>query len=196
MLNQQQMMLLNQKLSSIIASTNNIEYNLNNMLRQGDRSPALADLSIKLIVNLVIYNYIDLFMKNGIRASAASILNTLASSKYNAALGIAYSNNVNIYLDGAIQQADNMIKEILGGNNNMMYTNMGNNVYGAVQPMIVQQPMVQQPMMGYSNNNYNYNTTAMNADAGVSKYSNSNTIQANTNNKYRIYKLYRYNQNQ
>ena len=91
MLNQQQMMLLNQKLSSIIASTNNIEYNLNNMLRQGDRSPALADLSIKLIVNLVMYNYIDLFMKNGIRASAASILNTLASSKYNTALGIAYS---------------------------------------------------------------------------------------------------------
>lgn len=181
MLNQQQMMLLNQKLSSIIASTNNIEYNLNNMLRQGDRSPALADLSIKLIVNLVIYNYIDLFMKNGIRASAASILNTLASSKYNTALGIAYSNNVNIYLDGAIQQADNMIKEILGGNNNMMYTNMGNNVYGAVQPMVVPGPMVQQSMMAYGNNNYNYNTTAMNADAGVSKYSNSNTIQANTN---------------
>ena len=182
MLNQQQMMLLNQKLSSIIASTNNIEYNLNNMLRQGDRSPALADLSIKLIVNLVIYNYIDLFMKNGIRASAASILNTLASSKYNTALGIAYSNNVNIYLDGAIQQADNMIKEILGGNNNMMYTNMGNNVYGAVQPtMVVPGPMVQQSMMAYGNNNYNYNTTAMNADTGVSKYSNSNTIQANTN---------------
>lgn len=182
MLNQQQMMLLNQKLSSIIASTNNIEYNLNNMLRQGDRSPALADLSIKLIVNLVIYNYIDLFMKNGIRASAASILNTLASSKYNTALGIAYSNNVNIYLDGAIQQADNMIKEILGGNNNMMYTNMGNNVYGAVQPtMVVPGPMVQQSMVAYGNNNYNYNTTAMNADAGVSKYSNSNTIQANTN---------------
>ena len=180
MLNQQQMMLLNQKLSSIIASTNNIEYNLNNMLRQGDRSPALADLSIKLIVNLVIYNYIDLFMKNGIRASAASILNTLASSKYNTALGIAYSNNVNIYLDGAIQQADNMIKEILGGNNNMMYTNMGNNVYGAVQPtMVVPGPMVQQSMMAYNNNSYNYNNTAMNTDAGVSKYSNSNTIQAN-----------------
>lgn len=181
MLNQQQMMLLNQRLSSIIASTNNIEYNLNNMLRQGDRSPALADLSIKLIVNLVIYNYIDLFMKNGIRASAASILNTLASSKYNTALGIAYSNNVNIYLDGAIQQADNMIKEILGGNNNMMYTNMGNNVYGAVQPtMVVPGPMVQQSMMAYGNNNYNYNTTAMNADTGVSKYSNATpTIQAN-----------------
>ena len=183
MLNQQQMMLLNQKLSSIIASTNNIEYNLNNMLRQGDRSPALADLSIKLIVNLVMYNYIDLFMKNGIRASAASILNTLASSKYNTALGIAYSNNVNIYLDGAIQQADNMIKEILGGNNNMMYTNMGNNVYGAVQPtMVVQQPMVQQPMMAYGNNNYNYGNSTMGTDAGVSKYSNAApTIQANTN---------------
>lgn len=181
MLNQQQMMLLNQKLSSIIASTNNIEYNLNNMLRQGDRSPALADLSIKLIVNLVIYNYIDLFMKNGIRASAASILNTLASSKYNTALGIAYSNNVNIYLDGAIQQADNMIKEILGGNNNMMYTNMGNNVYGAVQPtMVVPGPMVQQSMMAYGNNNYNYGNSTMGTDAGVSKYSNTTpTIQAN-----------------
>ena len=184
MLNQHQTMLLSQKLSSIIASTNNIEYNLNNMLRQGDRSPALADLSIKLIVNLVIYNYIDLFMKNGIRASAASILNTLASSKYNTALGIAYSNNVNIYLDGAIQQAENIIKEILGGgNNNMMYTNMsmGNNAYGAVQPtMVVPGPMVQQSMMAYGNNNYNYGNSTMGTDAGVSKYSNAApTIQAN-----------------
>lgn len=184
MLNQHQTMLLSQKLSSIIASTNNIEYNLNNMLRQGDRSPALADLSIKLIVNLVIYNYIDLFMKNGIRASAASILNTLASSKYNTALGIAYSNNVNICLDGAIQQAENIIKEILGGgNNNMMYTNMnmGNNVYGAVQPtMVVPGPMVQQSMMAYGNNNYNYGNSTMGTDAGVSKYSNAApTIQAN-----------------
>lgn len=184
MLNQHQTMLLSQKLSSIIASTNNIEYNLNNMLRQGDRSPALADLSIKLIVNLVIYNYIDLFMKNGIRASAASILNTLASSKYNTALGIAYSNNVNIYLDGAIQQAENIIKEILGGgNNNMMYTNMsmGNNAYGAVQPtMVVPGPMVQQSMMAYGNNNYNYGNSTMGTDAGVSKYSSAApTIQAN-----------------